>query len=406
MSLKKSVFILIILSIIPILMGYDSQLSFYYEHLISNQHYSNYHVEIYKLCFSLASSIGLLVGAFAVDKWNLRKFVMIILILLSLSSLLLQFYNSYAFILFQRFILGFSSGFLLISFKVFITDMADSKHRGKFLFFFLGASLFGTVVFQILNYNFLIVSDNVNFSYASLQIPFIIFPLFLFFVIRHLPNNSSVVSNNLYSLKYLFKPKQKILILTMVFLVILTSFANSNLYFYVSSQIISNQQNDFLYMLPIIIGTLATILGIIFIDIFGRRGLIKFGIIALIISSSTNLAVSLITDEPLIIIGFLNLYSFLFSFAIISTSFIIILEYLPSQIRGRGMLLFAIIWWVPNIINNYLNTTLIFNSKYNVAISSSIILTTLIISLVITRRHLIETKGLSLEEIKSRIDIE
>ncbi|MDE5416817.1 sugar porter family MFS transporter [Labilibaculum sp. DW002] len=404
MSLKKSVFVLLILSIIPILMGYDSQLSTHYEHLLANQQHPSYYVDIFNFCFSLPASIGLLVGAFAVDKWNVRKFVTIILALLSASSLLLQFLDSYGFLLSQRFVLGFSSGFLLISCKVFITDIADPKHRGKFLFFFLGASTIGFVSFQIFNsYFYEILAD---FSYASLQIPFIILPLFLFFIIRYLPNNSSVPKNNLYSLKYLFKPKQRVLILIMVLVATLTTFANWNLYFYVSSQIIFEQQNDLLGLLPTFTGIAGTIFGFIFIDIFGRRGLLKFGIIALIICSATNLVVSLITAEPLLIFGFLYLYSFLFSFTILSTGFIIILEYLPSQIRGRGMLLFSIIWWVPDTINNILNKTLILDSNYNVAISSLIILTTLTISLVITRRHLIETKGLSLEAIKNRINIE
>ena len=404
MSLKKSVFVLLILSIIPILMGYDSQLSSYYGILISNQQLPSYYVDIFNMCFNLTASIGLLVGAFAIDKWNVRKFVTIILALLSVSSLLLQFYDSYAFILFQRFVLGFSSGFLLISCKVFITDIADPKHRGKFLFFFLGASTIGFVSFQIFNsYFYLTLAD---FSYANFQIPFIILPLFLFFIIRDLPNNSSVVSNDLYSFKYIFKPKQKVLLLIMLLLALLTTFANSNLYFYVTSRIIFEQQNELLGLFPTFTGVTGTIFGFIFIDIFGRKGLLRFGIIALIISAATNIVVSVITDDPYIIIGFFYLYSFLFSFAIISTSFIIILEYLPSQIRGRGMLLFTIIWWIPNAINNILNTRLIIDSKYNVIISSLILLTTLTISLVITRRHLIETKGLSLEEIKNRINIE
>lgn len=385
-------------------MGYDSQLSTHYEHLFANQQLPSYYVDIFNFCFSLAASIGLLFGAFAVDKWNVRKFVTIILALISASSLLLQFLDSYGYILFQRCVLAFSSGFLLISCKVFITDIADPKHRGKFLFFFLGASTIGYVSIQNFSYYFHVTLA--DFSYASLQIPFIILPLFLFFIIRDLPNNSNAHKNNPYSLTYLLKPKQRILILIMVLVAILTSFANFNLYFYVSSLILFEQNNELLGLFPAFTGIAGTIFGFIFIDIIGRRRLLKFGIIALIICSATNLVVSIITDESLLIFGFLYLYSFLFSFTILSTGFIIILEYLPSQIRGRGMLLFSIIWWISDTINNILNKTLILDLEYNVAISSLIMLTSLSIGFVIVKKHLIETKGLSLVEIKNKIGVQ
>ena len=406
MSFKKSFPILVILSIIPILQGYDSNANMEYGTLLMKYNLSNLHLGYYRMAFTLASMIGALIGGMAVDKWNLRRLAIIILIALSSSSLVLQFYDSFVLIFIHRCILGFSFGFLVLSFQVFLVDIASTKHRGKILFIFLGASIIGSLIYLAFRYFFVVKSNTYSLTYPQYQIPYIVLPLLIFFVIRYLPGTINTDSEKVYPFKYLFRPKQKVLIYAMVILAILTSLANSNLYIYVSSQIVFDNNAEFLYLIPMIIGVAATVLGIVTIDVFGRKSLLKFGIIALIISATTNILIPLITKQPMVILGFLHLYYFIFQFTIITTSTIIILEYLPKQIRGRGMILFAIIYSVPNGINNFLNKTFIFESNYNVIISSLIILTTLIICLMLIRKHLIETKGLLFNEIKSRINIE
>jgi MFS family permease len=357
------------------------------------------------MSFSLASALGVLIGGFAVDKWNFRKLIMINLVVLSISSLILQFYDSFILILLQRIILGFSFGFLIIIFEVLITKLVESKHRGKFLFGFLNVSIIGSIIYLIFRYFFLVKTGDYNLSYAQYQTPYIFIPLLILLVIRYLPILQNTESNIHYPIKHLFSPNQRIIIIVMIILAMLTSFANTNLYIYVSSQITFDEDKEILYLIPKILGTLAMILGVLTIDLIGRKGLIKYGLIALICSATANIVISLVTDKPLLIFGFLNLYYFLYLYTIATTSVIIILEYLPNQIRGRGMVLFSLICWLPYGLSNVINMTYIFDSKLNIMISSLIILTTLVISFILIRKYLIETKGLSLDDIRLKLNL-
>ena len=406
MSSKKSLFILIVLSIIPILQGYDSHVRIEYGILLLKYNLTNFHIDFFKMTFPLGTMIGALIGGFLVDKRGLRRLISSILITVSAFSLILQFIDFYALITIHRFTLGLMIGLLVICSKVYITDIADSKHRGKFLFYFLSASIIGSVSYMIFRYFLLVKSNNFSFTYSSYQIPYILLPLLVLFVVRFLPDNRANASEVIYNLKYFFRPKQRILIYTMIILAILTSFANSNLFVYVSSQITFKQEADFFHLIPTGLGFLATILGILTIDKLGRKGLLIIGLYILILSAISNIVVSVITDNPVIILAFLHLYYFSFLFTIITTSTIIILEYLPTQIRGRGIILFAIICWVPNGIVNIINKSFIFESKNNIIISSIIVLTTLVVMIFLVRKFLIETKGLSLDEVKSELSIE
>jgi MFS family permease len=406
MSSKKSFFILIILSVIPVLQGYDSHVRIEYGILLMKYNLSNFHIDFFKSTFPLGTMIGALIGGFLVDKKDLRTLISSILITASVLSLVIQFVDFFALLTLHRFVLGFMIGFLVICSKVYITDIADSKNRGRFLYYFLSASIIGSVSYLIFRYFVLVKSNNFSLTYSYYQIPYIILPLLVLFVVRFLPNNRDEESNVIYNLKYFFRPKQRILIYSMIILAILTSFANANLFVYVSSQITFKQEADFFHMIPTGLGILAAISGIITIDILGRKGLLMLGLFILIVSAISNIVVSVITDNPVIILAFLHLYYFSFLFTIITTSTIVILEYLPTQIRGRGIIIFAIICWVPNGIVNVLNKSVIFDSKNNIIISSIIVLTTLVAMIFLVRKFLIETKGLLLDEIKSELNIE
>ena len=159
-------------------------------------------------------------------------------------------------------------------------------------------------------------------------------------------------------------------------------------------------------IIPQVVGLLALISGILSIDRFGRLGLLKIGFIALITSAVANIIVSVFVDQVIVVYVFLNLYQFLYSYTVASTVIILVLEYLPGPVRGRGMVLLAFIWWLPDILNNYMNSTLIFHSDYNVAISSLIIIVVLISVRYMLQVRLLETNGLKPDEIKRKLNIE
>ena len=191
MNLKKNIFLLIILSLVFILKGLDSQASVYYEMLLMKLNITYLQLGYFETAFSFSFAIGVLIGGFIVDKWNMKKMCVILIIILSSSSLILQFYNPYYMIVLHRFILGYSLGFFLISFKAFYTDLAIDKHRGKLLFILLNSSFIGSILFISLRSIIFSKTGDFDISYESYQIPFIILPLFIFFIVRQIPDNST-----------------------------------------------------------------------------------------------------------------------------------------------------------------------------------------------------------------------
>lgn len=402
MRTKRTVPILLILSIIPILQGFDNSASIIYRHLLMQEGSLNMYFQLFNLSSFLALSIGLLIGGLAIDKWNYKKLVLIDLIGLSIISLFLQFNDSYVFVIIQRFVLGFSFGFLMLSFKVYLTEIAEPKHRGKVLYAFLNISIIGTLIYQFIFSYFEINFLDTNLSYAHFQIPFIILPLLVLSIIHHLPDSQSSESNKSYTIRYFFKQNQRNLLLVMFVMAILLSFTNTGL---ITSQISMDAKNEYMHIIPMLIWLLAAILGISTIDYLGRKRLLKFGINILMFLAVSNIVIPFVTDNQMITLGFNYLYSFFVIYAITTTATIIILEYIPAQVRGRGMIIFAFICWLPSTINNTFIYPSIFNSENKITIVYVISLIVLITSIFLIRRRLIETKGLSLKENKNKIDL-
>ncbi|MCT4643664.1 MAG: MFS transporter [Carboxylicivirga sp.] len=403
MTLKRTILVLIAFSTIPLLQGFDTTANHIYKYLLTDKVFNELYFKVYDLAFNLMSALGLLIGGLAVDKWNIKRLVTINVIGLSLVSLVLQFTDSIVLIVVQRLIMAFVFGSLIMSFKVLLTDMSMPGHRGKILFAFLGVGTIGGLVFYVAS---LLEPNNINvgITYAQFQIATALLPLLLLFISRYMPARPE--RHKIHTFKYLFKPQQRIILLVMIVFALLISFANSNLFFYVASHIAFEEEIYYSNIIPQVIGLLALISGILSIDRFGRLGLLKIGFIALITSAVANIIVSVFVDQVIVVYVFLNLYQFLYSYTVASTVIILVLEYLPGPVRGRGMVLLAFTWWLPDILNNYMNSTLIFHSDYNVAISSVIIIVVLISVRYMLQGRLLETNGLKPDEIKSKLNIE
>ncbi|TLX74583.1 sugar porter family MFS transporter [Labilibacter sediminis] len=406
MNIRKSIIIFVTLSIIPVLQGFDNNASSIYRNLLFHNGSPVFYSQLFNLVSFLAMSLGVLIGGVAIDKWNVKRFILVDLICLSIFSFVLQFSDSYPIILVQRFILAFSFGSLLISFKVFLTEVLESKNRGKLLFAFLNISIIGTLGYQLwLNY-FEIDILNLSISYAQLQIPFIALPLLVLLVFKYLSGPKKLEVNKSMSIKYLFRPKQRILVTIMIAMAILLSFANSQLVSLMNIQVLAGYNNEYMLAIPTLSWFVAIVLGVLSIDYFGRTNLINFGIVALIICSVFNIITSFALSSSAISLVLLSLYNFIVLYAISTTTVVVVLEYLPRPVRGRGMILFTLFCWLPNTINNGVIYPFIKQSSYQVAIVSAISLTALLIGWYLLRKRLIETKGLSLNDIKNKIEIE
>ncbi|MBK3518653.1 MFS transporter [Carboxylicivirga marina] len=333
----------------------------------------------------------------------LKKIALVDLIGLSVVSLILQFNDSFILIILQRFVLCFTFGYLMIGFKVLITEVANPLHRGKILFGFLNISIVGVLIYRYWYGSFEINIAELDITYAHLQIPYFILPLLILLVIKYLPGSRINESRNALTFSYFFKPIRKKLLLAMIVLAILLSFANSQLFFLMLLQKSIDVQRNYIDTISLAIWLVAAITGVLSIDYFGRKGLLQFGMIALMIFAAIIIVVSLVANSPMVVWVSICLYYFLSIYTITTTATIIILEYLPNAIRGRGMILFALICWVPNTINNAAIYPSIFDSEYLVYIVSITSLVVLITSYFLFENRLVETKKMSLDKIETAI---
>ena len=396
MTLKNNITILILFILIVILEGFDSSISRFYGMYMSVQNQSYLSIDTFKGMIGLASMIGALIGGIATDKWNLRLLFIINILVISISSLILHYYSPFFIFITQRIIVGFTLGFLIISIKGVFPDLSLNAHRGKLLFILLNGTLIASILYLLISYLISSKTDSMDLLFQYYHVPFFVLPLLVLFAYRYIPTN--LQNKNTVTFSYLFKPAQRGLIYILLLMAILSSFAFPLGYFFISSNILfENPENSFLHLLQHIVSLSAVILGIFLIDKLGRKRLLTFGIISAGVSALIILIISFFIDNSMVILGALYLYDF-FSFFIITTSYIIILEYLPSGFRGRGLLVYGILIWIFSRISAAINDV-ITDSQHNLLIISIVLISVLSITLYFVKNLLLETNGKPIKEV-------
>lgn len=396
MTLKNNITILILFILIFILEGFDSSISRFYGLYISYQNQSNLSYEILEGIIGWASMIGALIGGIATDKWNLRLLSIINILVLSVSSLILHFYSPFFIIITQKIIVGFTLGFLIISIKGVFPDFSLNAHRGKLLFILLNGTFIASILYLLVSYLISSKTDSMDLLFQYYHVPFFVLPLLVLFAYRCIPNN--LQNKKTVTFNYLFKPDQRGLLYIVLLMAILSSFALPFGYFSISSKIIlENPENNFLQLLHHIVSLSAVFLGIFLIDKLGRKRLLIFGIISAGISGIIIIVISFFIDNSMVIFGTLYLYGF-FSFFIIPTTYIIILEYLPSGIRGRGLIVYGILIWIFTRVSAAISN-LFTDSQHNLLIISIILVSVLSIALYFVKKLLLETNGKPIKDL-------
>jgi len=400
MNLKKNIIILTILSVVPYMIGLNTGASMSYGLLLNKFELSNLQIETFKSIFTFGLAIGGLIGGIAVDKWNRKKQLIIIALFTSIISGLIQLFNGFEFIFIHRILLGFSFGFMTMTIQVQIVELFIPKHRGKFLAIYFMAGVLGNLTYNLISFYFFREAFPDKLTYELLQIPYIFLPLLILLVINIIPKNSPISNNINVNIKSIFRPKLRLILNTMIILSIITVFAGLSSYMYQASRIIMDLD---LHLYPLLIGFAASFICIFFIDSLGRKKLLYYGSISLMVITLINTILFQVIENNVVIISLIFIYMFLFTLTFNVTVSLLILEYLPSKIRGRGIIIFHIISWIPNFLFNIGFMKIFLNLNSNLSFASGIMFITLLLGVFFIKRQLFETKKLSLETIENKI---
>jgi MFS family permease len=239
-----------------------------------------------------------------------------------------------------------------------------------------------------------------NINYSTLYLPIVILPIFFIGFINKVDFSRQREKARKVKLKELFQAKLKFVIYTMFIFAIVAGFGNySMINYYYGRELSTNE----LHLLPTVVSIFAAVLSLVLIDRIGRKKILEIGGIGLILLSIILLIAVNLTKQVIPVLVILHLYLFTYVFSFGSVMNILILEYLPTKIRGRGLLVYYLITWIPN----YLATTFFLRLSENAVTNSTIIIAImLIVSLIgyiFARNKLIETNGLKLEDIDNQI---
>lgn len=404
MKLKTYILIIILIGIIPMLKGFDSQTSSLFGYYLSNGSYTSFQVQFFKMLFALGFAIGSIIGGIGVDKWNPKKLLIYSIITISLASVIVQVVDINACIIIHRFILGGILGLLMILLQVYLFEISPTNHRGKFLTIFYLVGIIGGLGYIAFISIFLKGKSLTEIEYIRFQLPSAILPLLVLFVVKYIPNKLYTDNIKYSNLKSVFFTNNKFILTTMIVLTIISVFVNPNMYSYVSTHMLLKSDFNLILALTAYSGAIGSLICVFLIDSVGRRKLFLLGCRLLIILSFINIIAFLFISNTDLIIGFISFYLFSYSLTLGMTTFIIILEYLPNGYRGRGLIIYSIFNWGVNTLNNSYIKLFDLESKYSLSIASIVIFGILITGHFIIRKYLIETKGLTLNEIESKIN--
>lgn len=405
MTFKKSLLILVFISIIPLLKGYDCSVSRIFEIFFNNLSLNNAQIQLFDMLFTLGFAMGSLLGGIGIDLWNPKKLVVYSVLSIVIPSGIIQVWDIPVLIIGHHVILGTFLGLLMVLFQVYLFEMAPTNHKGKFLVLFYLAGNIGEFSFYALLPVFSIEGNLSDLKYGFTQLPFAVLPLLVLLILRHIPQKLYPNPLQDAGLKRVFLGNKKFIPVILVLLATMAVFGNAGVYFFATSPLVFENLPEWIWTITSLSGTLGSVLSIFLIDSVGRKKLFLFGCKALMIISFVNSFVFMFLSNFYVVFGLVNLYFFLFSLTIGMSIRIIVLEYLPSGYRGRGLIMYSVVSWIPLVLNRGYINLLDVKSAYTLSISSFVLFGIIITGYLIARKYLIDTKGMSLDEIESAITI-
>lgn len=389
----------------------------------------------------MGAAIGALSAGVPAERFGRKKVITIIAALFTLTSVLCAVAPSWAILIFFRFIGGLAIGASSVLGPMYIAEIAPANIRGRLVAFFQFNVTFGLLLAYTSNYLFSNTGDNAwRWMLGIVAVPSLLFFCLTFLIpesprwlVKHdrlkeaedvltrcgRTNVEGEMTDILQSLKIvssasaerLFSAKYFWPILYAVLMGAFNQLSGTNAINYYATRIfgLTGVSANISYLLPILIGAtkvIVLIIGMFFIDRFGRRALMLLGSVGLVLFMSL-IAWSFYGshfDGPGIIIFLLG-YMFFFGISDGIVIWVFISEIFPNSIRSKGQSLGSFTHWAFAVIISWtfpvaINSTAI--GPGNVFMFFAVMM---FLQLLFAWKIMPETKGKSLEQIQKDLQI-
>jgi sugar porter (SP) family MFS transporter len=389
----------------------------------------------------MGAAVGALSAGYPAERFGRKKVITVIAFIFSVTSIFSALAPNWITLVIARFIGGLAIGASSVLGPMYIAEIAPANIRGRLVAFFQFNVTFGLLIAYTSNYLFSGIGANAwRWMLGIVAIPSLIFFLLTLIIpesprwlIKHNHINearnvltlcgrtnvekemvdileslkivSTSFAENLFTKKY-FRP-----ILYAVLMAAFNQLSGTNAINYYATRIfgMTGVSSNYSYLLPILIGltkVIVLIIGMFFIDRFGRRSLMLLGSVGLIICMSL-IAWSFYGnhfDGPGIVFFLLG-YMFFFGLSDGIVIWVFISEIFPNSIRSKGQSLGSFTHWFFAVIISW---------TFPVAINSPVIgpgnvfmffAVMMCLQLLFAWKLMPETKGKSLEQIQKDLKI-
>jgi sugar porter (SP) family MFS transporter len=392
--------------------------------------------------------VGCIIGSSVIgrigDKYGAKLLMQILAILFFLSSFGCFAANTIRTFILFRFIGGLAIGASSVLCPVYISEVSPPKHRGLLTSSFQLSIVVGILFSLITNYLLMKTGDeNWRWMLLSGAIPAVAFFFMLLlckqsprFLVKkgriekarqvieemsmHEIDAGQTVAEIQVSLKQattnkinLFKKPYSRITLIGIFVGVFSQFTGIGVVFYYSSLIfrIAGFSENSTFIQSILLGTtnlIATLAAMTIIDKVGRKKLLLFGQIGIVVVLATFAFILLLLHQQSYwLVVLLILYIAFFAVSQGAVVWVLLSEMFPNKVRSSGTSVGSFSNWVVSALLNFLfpivigqfGSTLLEQQK-GLGFSFIFLSITSLIGFFYLRRYIVETKGKTLEQIE------
>lgn len=389
----------------------------------------------------MGASVGAFCAGFPAERFGRKKVIVVISFIFTITSIISALAPSWIVLIIGRFIGGLAIGASSVLGPMYIAEIAPADIRGRLVAFFQFNVTLGLLVAYTSNYFFSGAGEHAwRWMLGIVTVPSLIFFILSLIIpesprwlVKHdritearnvlaicgrtnieneicdILQSLKIVSgsafDNLFSKRY-FRP--------VVYAVLMGAFnqlSGTNAINYYATRIfgLTGMSTNISYLLPILIGAtkvIVLLIGMFFIDKFGRRSLMILGSVGLVIFMSL-IAWTFYGQhfDPPGIIFFLLGYMFFFGLSDGIVIWVFISEIFPNAIRSKGQSLGSFTHWFFAVIISWTFPVAINSPAIGPGNAFMFFAVMMFLQLLFSVKLMPETKGKSLEQIQKDLKI-
>ena len=396
-------------------------------------------------CALLGCAIGAGIAGVLSDWLGRKKVLILSAILFLISAVGTALPKNITIFIIYRIIGGLGVGAASMSSPMYIAEISPARIRGRMVSVNQFAIVSGFLVVYFVNYFIALQGDQMwnqesgwRWMFGSESLPALLLLLLLFFVPEsprwltkqdrsnealeilarvngaeyaktELSEIKDALAHESGSLKQLFAPGMKIVLVIGIVLAVLQQVTGINVFLYFGTEIFKKMGSDTNAALlqTVVVGTVNltfTIIAIWMVDRLGRKPLMMIGSVGMGLSLLGMGLMAYVQKTDLWVLLFILGYIACFALSVGPVTWVILSEIFPTRIRGRAMAIATVCLWVANYVvsqtfpmmeeNNWLL------EKFHHAFPFWLYGIFCVVLVTFVWRFVPETKGKTLEEIE------